>query len=493
MPHRLIITWIAIIALAGVVIPHVTSAQTDERCFPETNQCIRGPIRAYWERNGGLPVFGYPTSTQSAETVEGRYLQVQWFERDRLEIQVDGLVTAGRLGAQRLEQLGTPWQFRSGGRADPGCRLFPETGYQMCGAIADYWNRYGGLERFGFPLTDPFQTELEGRMYTVQYFERRRFELHPEIGPNAVLLGLLGNEVLAFRNGGSQPTPVPTTPPYPNPAPSSAPTATPTPTSIPSATPTSIPTATPSPTPASTPLALPDTWLERVNAYRALAGVAAVNADTTLNDNCYQHARYMAENNDLTHNQNAQLPWASPAGQICAEKGNAWLGSGTGWQPRDAVDGWMSSVGHRLWLLYPTTPTFGFGFYTTANGQRSAAGLDVLSYANFNADSGFTQWPIRYPASGQISIPASQYAITLLWPYFKDTPQIRSTSLSTQDGTPVLHSASNNLPAGHKGILIKPNANLADNTIYRVQVEGTYAGQTFSYSWLFSTGDTALP
>jgi hypothetical protein len=37
------------------------SAQTDERCFMETGFCIAGPIRAYWEANGGLPVFGYPT------------------------------------------------------------------------------------------------------------------------------------------------------------------------------------------------------------------------------------------------------------------------------------------------------------------------------------------------------------------------------------------------------------------------------------------------
>src|SRR5687767_3726702 len=28
--------------------------QQGERCFPETNQCISGVIRAYWEGNGGL-------------------------------------------------------------------------------------------------------------------------------------------------------------------------------------------------------------------------------------------------------------------------------------------------------------------------------------------------------------------------------------------------------------------------------------------------------
>jgi hypothetical protein len=190
-------------------------AQPDQRCFPETGQCIAGPIRAYWERNGGLAVFGFPITAQAAETVEGTPLQVQWFERDRLEIQPDGRVTAGRLGVERLEQLSTPWQQGSAAPAGPGCTAFPETGHQICGAFAAYWRANGGLERFGFPVTGEFTAELEGRPYTVQYFERRRFELHPEIGPNVVLLGLLGREVFNARQGGPQPVAPPSPPPPP--------------------------------------------------------------------------------------------------------------------------------------------------------------------------------------------------------------------------------------------------------------------------------------
>ncbi|MEI7772283.1 MAG: hypothetical protein WCI67_19995, partial [Chloroflexales bacterium] len=91
--------------------PPVT-AQTDQRCFPETGFCIAGPIRAYWERNGGLPVFGYPIGPQQNETVEGTWSgPTQWFERDRLEDHSnEGLdVLAGRLGARYLELTGRPW------------------------------------------------------------------------------------------------------------------------------------------------------------------------------------------------------------------------------------------------------------------------------------------------------------------------------------------------------------------------------------------------
>jgi len=172
-----------------------------ERCFTETGQCIAGPIRAYWERNGGLAVFGLPITAQAEETVEGRQLQAQWFERDRLEIQADGAVTAGRLGVERLQQLGTPWERGTGAPARAGCLAFTETGYDVCGAFRTYWERNGGLQRFGYPVTAQFTVTLEGQPYTVQYFERRRFELHPEIGPDAILLGLLGREVREHEPG----------------------------------------------------------------------------------------------------------------------------------------------------------------------------------------------------------------------------------------------------------------------------------------------------
>jgi hypothetical protein len=182
-----------------------TAAQTGERCFVETGFCINGPIRAYWERGGGLPVFGFPLTPQSVELVEGQPLQAQWFERDRLEIQADGRVTTGRLGVERLAQMGTPWAPGPNAPAGAGCAAFAETGHQVCGAFASYWRASGGLERFGLPVTGEFTTELEGKPYTVQYFERRRFELHPEISHNTVLLGLLGSEVRA-NTAPAQPT-----------------------------------------------------------------------------------------------------------------------------------------------------------------------------------------------------------------------------------------------------------------------------------------------
>src|SRR5262245_20980084 len=105
---------IALLVALCALAPAPTLAQ-EQRCFPETGQCISGRIREFWEQNGALPVFGFPTTDQHQELVEGQPFQVQWFERNRLELHPENAlpydVLLGRLGADRLEQQGRgDWQ-----------------------------------------------------------------------------------------------------------------------------------------------------------------------------------------------------------------------------------------------------------------------------------------------------------------------------------------------------------------------------------------------
>jgi hypothetical protein len=81
----------------------------------------------------------------------------------------------------------------------PGrCRAFPETGYQACGRILEYWEQNGGLPVFGYPIGPQQGVSIEGKVFQAQEFERNRLELHPENPrPYDVLLGRLGAEVLA--------------------------------------------------------------------------------------------------------------------------------------------------------------------------------------------------------------------------------------------------------------------------------------------------------
>ncbi|MGA7670992.1 MAG: Ig-like domain-containing protein [Nitrolancea sp.] len=82
-----------------------------------------------------------------------------------------------------------------------GCTYFPQTQHNLCAGFAAYWNQFGGLAIYGYPLTEEFQQNG----ITVQYFERARFEWHPGVWPSRydVLLGLLGNELTAGRNTGA--------------------------------------------------------------------------------------------------------------------------------------------------------------------------------------------------------------------------------------------------------------------------------------------------
>ena len=204
MKRLFTIVTLALMALAGLGAPVVAGGQARERCFPETGYCVSGEILAYWERNGGLPVFGYPIGPEIPnEIVEGAWVgRTQWFERDRLEVHAEG-VMAGRMGARLLELQGRSWwDFPTYvGGVPQGCVYFNETRHSLCEPFLSYWRDNGGLERFGYPLSEPMQEQVENWSGTVQYFERRRMEHHLELRgtPYEVLLGLLGRAVYTLQ------------------------------------------------------------------------------------------------------------------------------------------------------------------------------------------------------------------------------------------------------------------------------------------------------
>jgi hypothetical protein len=198
MRRPFLLAVVAALTLLALVAPRSADAQERTRCFTETGFCIKGAILTYWERNGGLAVFGYPIGAEIAnENVEDTFVgRTQWFQRDRLEVHADG-VKAGRLGARILELQGRPWEsFGRVSAAPQSCQWFAETGHSLCEPFLSYWRKNGGLERFGFPLTEPFTETIGDWRGTVQFFERRRMEHHVENRgtPYEVLLGLLGNE-----------------------------------------------------------------------------------------------------------------------------------------------------------------------------------------------------------------------------------------------------------------------------------------------------------
>lgn len=195
----------------------------DRAYFSATGHSLAYGFKAFWERSGGLPVFGYPQTEEFSEPNPdtGQTYTVQYFERQRFEYHPEYRLTPyevllGRLGvtdAQRRGLLGTT-PFRplpASTRADANCDFFPETGHRLCSAFRVYWQSHGlefgdpgvsfreSLALFGYPISEEYTDPATG--VTVQYFERARFEYHPENAgtPYTVLLGLLGNDALRER------------------------------------------------------------------------------------------------------------------------------------------------------------------------------------------------------------------------------------------------------------------------------------------------------
>ena len=171
---------------------------TTGRLFPETGQTVGPPFLAYWEAHGGLALNGYPLSPAFTETLEdGKPYTVQYFERVRLEYHPENVkqyrVLLGQFGRRIHGGVDAPV-----GPSGDGT-YYEETGHNTGGAFLTYWKGHGGLAQFGYPITEQRQetNNVDGKEYTVQYFERARFELHPEEAGTQfeVQLGLLGSRV----------------------------------------------------------------------------------------------------------------------------------------------------------------------------------------------------------------------------------------------------------------------------------------------------------
>ena len=214
-PRRLISLLLVLgVLVSGLQAPPVGAA-TVERCFAESNYCIQGRFLAYWEANGGLDRNGFPVSAERQETLEdGNTYTVQYFERLRLEYHPENPppydVLLGQFGRRMLSAAYGEYANYQGYQQAiapttplAGATFFPATGHNLSGRFLAYWEANGGLAQFGYPITeeryDGLTTTSGGSCCVTQYFERARFEYHPEYAgtPYEVLLGQFGRQILA--------------------------------------------------------------------------------------------------------------------------------------------------------------------------------------------------------------------------------------------------------------------------------------------------------
>lgn len=162
--------------------------------FNQTGHNIFGGFRRFFETNGGVDIFGYPRTEEYTE--DGK--TVQYFQRARFEYHAE---YAGTPYEVQLTLLGN--QIRNG--ESPATTVapmptteyqqyFPETGHSVHFAFLKFFREYGGIYIFGYPISQ--EVVEDGKV--VQYFQRARFEYHPQHAGTRyeVQLGLLGDTIL---------------------------------------------------------------------------------------------------------------------------------------------------------------------------------------------------------------------------------------------------------------------------------------------------------
>jgi len=177
--------------------------------LPVVGHTLGGGFRDYWLRYGGLEQFGYPLTEEFTEInpTDNKPYTTQYFERARFEYHPGNRppydILLGLLG--RTVTIGResegPFK-RVPALQGVDILYFEQTGHNVPPQFAGYWQSHGGLPVYGYPITEAFSetSVTDGKQYLVQYFERNRFEYHPELDERyKVSLGLLGVEVLKMK------------------------------------------------------------------------------------------------------------------------------------------------------------------------------------------------------------------------------------------------------------------------------------------------------
>ncbi|HET8627619.1 MAG TPA: hypothetical protein VFL91_09380, partial [Thermomicrobiales bacterium] len=152
----LLVTLGALVLLLAGAVAAPRAAAAPQVTVYATGYSVAAPFRDYFDRNGGMPIFGMPLT--DAITENGR--TVQYFERERLEWHPEFAGTANEI------ELGLLGREVTAGRAfaaapaptaaDTGL-YFDQTHHNLGGAFANFWLQHDGLRLFGYPISEELQ------------------------------------------------------------------------------------------------------------------------------------------------------------------------------------------------------------------------------------------------------------------------------------------------------------------------------------------------
>ena len=173
------------------------SSAAGKQFFAQTGHNVGWPFLQFYRANGGLDIFGYPRT----EAIQQDGMTVQYFQRARFEYHPDlavGQQVQITLLGDALTKDQQPFAKVAAFTTNAQHAYFQQTGHSVNFGFLQYFNARGGITVFGYPVSEEMQITGPQGPTTIQYFQRARFEYHPEFAgtPYAVELGLLGDESL---------------------------------------------------------------------------------------------------------------------------------------------------------------------------------------------------------------------------------------------------------------------------------------------------------
>lgn len=308
--------------------------------FPVTGKTTRGEFLKTYDRFG-LERIGYPLSDERQENGH----TVQYFERVKMELHPETenqgySVLMTRLGVDMTQS--THFDQVQPFRSTTSKVYVQQTGHSLSEPFLSNWKANGGLELFGYPISEPF---VQGSL-TVQWFERARFEYHPELQNTGkpIQLSLLGQAAYDKVNGAQ---------------------------SIPAQAKTQAP-----PAPAQPTLSPNESWmLQSINQQRAAAGLQPAQISGPLTGLSRSRSADMAQRNYFSHttpegknflvmlgDQHIKYQFA---GEILARNNYPDAEAA-----KIALDSYLESAPHKAIMLDGRFTQVGVGYSKSADGMH---------------------------------------------------------------------------------------------------------------------------
>jgi len=175
--YLILISLILLVATVIVGWQQVLAQIEDPLYFPETGHWVEGEfLTKYFDISNPIALYGAPITEAFIDSFG---VKVQYFEKVRFELDpslpIGIQVKVSPLG-ELLYEEGQLLVVPSNSRA---CRSFPESNHLVCYNFLDFFEENGGETQFGIPISG-FEVH---NGWIVQYFQKARFEWHPENPP----------------------------------------------------------------------------------------------------------------------------------------------------------------------------------------------------------------------------------------------------------------------------------------------------------------------